>query len=68
MDSATDVGSWAADPEANTQRIADTFRQACDIAEDHGERLAAEGEICWGGMQSWHSLGLTVVESEIAEP
>ena len=23
------------------------------IAEDFGERLAAEGEICWGGMHSW---------------
>ena len=36
----------------NTQRIADTFREACDIAEEFGERLAAEGEICWGGMHS----------------
>jgi hypothetical protein len=34
------------------QKIADTFRQAADIAEDIGERLAAEGEICWGGMHS----------------
>ena len=25
----------------------------CDVAEDFGERLAAEGEICWGGMHSW---------------
>ena len=34
-------------PGDNTQRIAETFRQACDIAEGFGERLAAEGEICW---------------------
>ena len=27
------------------------------IAEDHGERLAAEGEICWGGMHSWKQDG-----------
>ena len=27
--------------------------EACDVAEAHGERLAAEGEICWGGMHSW---------------
>ena len=23
------------------------------MAESYGERLAAEGEICWGGMHSW---------------
>ena len=44
------------DPEGNQQRIAETFRQACDIAEDCGERLAAEGEICWGGMHSWKRM------------
>ena len=33
-----------------------TFRLACDIAEAHGERLAAEGEICWGGMHSWKRM------------
>ena len=44
---------WAADPAGNTKKIADTFRQACDVAEGYGERLAAEGEICWGGMHSW---------------
>jgi len=53
IDSATDVASWASDPEGNTQLLAKTFREACSIAEDHGERLAAEGEICWGGMHSW---------------
>ena len=42
--------------EANTQRIAETFREACDVAEDYGERLAAEGEICWGGMHSWKAM------------
>ena len=42
--------------EANTRRIADTFREACAIAEDFGERLAAEGEICWGGMHSWKRM------------
>ena len=40
----------------NTKRIAETFREACAIAEDHGERLAAEGEICWGGMHSWKRM------------
>lgn len=53
IDSATGPGDWAKNPDANTKRIADTFGQACDIAEDFGERLAAEGEICWAGMHSW---------------
>ena len=29
---------------------------ACDIAEEYGERLAAEGEICWGAMHSWRDM------------
>jgi sugar phosphate isomerase/epimerase len=53
IDSAASPSDWAKDPETNTKRIAATFREACDIAEFHGERLAAEGEICWGGMHSW---------------
>ena len=53
IDSAASPSEWAKDPAGNQKRIADTFRQACDIAESHGERLAAEGEICWGGMHSW---------------
>jgi sugar phosphate isomerase/epimerase len=56
IDSASSPGEWAKDPDRNTKRIADTFRQACDIAQDHGERLAAEGEICWGGMHSWKRM------------
>ncbi len=56
IDSATDVETWAKDPEAGTRRIAETFRQAADIAEDFGERLAAEGEVCWGGMHSWRNM------------
>ena len=51
------VTDWAdGDPKANSRRIAETFRKACDIAEDAGERLAAEGEICWGGMHSWRHM------------
>jgi hypothetical protein len=56
IDSAASPGEWAKSPDANTRRIADTFRQACDIAEGSGERLAAEGEICWGGMHSWKRM------------
>jgi len=53
IDSAASPAEWANDPEQNTKRIAQTFREACTIAEDFGERLAAEGEICWAGMHSW---------------
>jgi sugar phosphate isomerase/epimerase len=53
IDSASSPAEWAKDPAGNTKRIAQTFRDACTIAEDFGERLAAEGEICWGGMHSW---------------
>jgi sugar phosphate isomerase/epimerase len=53
IDSAASPSEWAKNPAENTKRIAKTFREACVIAEDFGERLAAEGEICWGGMHSW---------------
>ncbi|MEO1092826.1 MAG: TIM barrel protein [Pseudomonadota bacterium] len=56
IDSAASVGDWTRDPSNNTRLIADTFRRACDVAEDHGERLAAEGEVCWGGMHSWQAM------------
>ncbi|MBV9937947.1 MAG: TIM barrel protein [Acidobacteriaceae bacterium] len=56
IDSAASPSEWVKDPEGNTERIAQTFRQACDVAEEHGERLAAEGEICWGGMHSWRKM------------
>jgi len=53
IDSAVGVADWSKDPKGNTQRIAKTFREGAKVAGDHGERLAAEGEICWGGMHSW---------------
>jgi sugar phosphate isomerase/epimerase len=56
IDSACSVADWARDPDANQAKVAQTFAEACDIAEDFGERLAAEGEICWGGMHSWKRM------------
>jgi len=56
IDSASGVGDWAADPAGNTARIAETFKKAAQVAADHGERLAAEGEVCWGGMHSWKDM------------
>jgi sugar phosphate isomerase/epimerase len=56
IDSAASPADWAANPVKNTRRIAETFRDACTIAEEYGERLAAEGEICWGGMHGWKHM------------
>jgi sugar phosphate isomerase/epimerase len=56
IDSAASPAAWAEDPGENTRRIAETFREACAIAEGYGERLAAEGEICWGGMHGWKHM------------
>ncbi|MFP6617884.1 MAG: TIM barrel protein [Pirellulaceae bacterium] len=55
------VDKWREDPAAGTARIVDTFQKAARIAADHGERLAAEGEICWAGMHSWKDM-LDVLE------
>ena len=59
IDSADGPTGWAEDPDGNTKKIAETFREAAKVAQDHDERLAAEGEICWAGMHSWkHMLNL----------
>ena len=50
------IDKWSEDAGANTQKIAATFKRAAKIAADHGERLAAEGEICWAGMHSWKDM------------
>lgn len=66
IDSSASVSDWAKNPKANTKLIAATFREATKVAKDHGERLAAEGEICWGGMHSWkHMIDLL---EEVGQP
>ena len=60
------VAKWREDAKANTTKIAGTFREAAKIAADHGQRLAAEGEICWAGMHSWKDM-LNLLE-EVAMP
>jgi sugar phosphate isomerase/epimerase len=50
------VAQWRENPTAHTKQIAATFREAAKIAADHGQRLAAEGEICWAGMHSWKDM------------
>jgi len=59
IDAAGGPSGWMADAAGNTRKSAETFREAGVVAAAHGERLAAEGEICWGGMHSWkHMLDL----------
>ena len=55
------VSKWRENPKVGTARIVDTFKKAAKIAADHGERLVAEGEICWAGMHSWRDM-LDVLE------
>ncbi|MEO9003750.1 MAG: TIM barrel protein [Ginsengibacter sp.] len=56
IDSASNPDGWLEDPVNNTKLIAQTFREACDAANEFGEQLAPEGEICWGGMHSWKAM------------
>ena len=56
VDTSTSVEDWVEDPDRNQAKVADTLKAACDIAEEYDERLAAEGEICWGGMHSWRIM------------
>lgn len=60
IDSSVDPKSWEADPEGNNKLIVQTFQEACDVAADYGESLAAEGEICWGGMHGWKTMVRTL--------
>lgn len=56
IDSASGVDAWAADPVNNSKLIVQTFQEACDAAAEYGEKVAAEGEICWGAMHSWKTM------------
>ncbi len=60
IDSASSTQSWEADPINNSKLIVQTFQEACDVAAGYGEKLAAEGEICWGGMHSWKTMVDTI--------
>jgi sugar phosphate isomerase/epimerase len=57
IDSAASPEEWSKDPEGSTAKIAQTFREAGVIAANHGEKLAAEGEICWAGMHGTDADG-----------
>jgi sugar phosphate isomerase/epimerase len=56
IDSADSPENWSKDPVGNTKLIAQTFREAAEVAASYGEKLAAEGEVCWAGMHSWKAM------------
>ncbi|HVJ87797.1 MAG TPA: TIM barrel protein [Caulifigura sp.] len=56
IDAADGPTHWYDDPTGSTKKIASTFREAGVVAAANGERLAAEGEICWAGMHSWKNM------------
>jgi sugar phosphate isomerase/epimerase len=62
IDTASSPEQWSKDPKGSQKIIVETLKEACKIAENYGERLAAEGEICWGGMHSWKTM-LETLES-----
>jgi len=62
IDSATGTKAAAKNESKAIKQIAATFREAGMVAAGHGERLAAEGEVCWAGMHSWKAM-LAVLEA-----
>ena len=61
------VAKFLEDPLANIKQIAATFREAAKIAADYGERLAAEGEVCWAGLHSWKAALALLEEVDMPE-
>ncbi len=53
IDSATGTKAAAKNAKGAIKQIAATFKEAGMVAAGHGERLAAEGEVCWAGLNSW---------------
>ncbi len=56
IDTVGGVEDWFKDPKKNQKTNIKTFKEAAKIAADYGQRLAAEGEICWGGMHGWKPM------------
>lgn len=67
IDSATGAAAWFDDPVGSTKLIAETWREAGKVAASYGERLAAEGEICWAGMHSWKDMVNLLEETGMPE-
>ena len=65
IDSATPTKAAAKHPAQAIRRIAATFREAGMVAAGHGERLAAEGEVCWAGMHLWKAMVALLEEVDL---
>lgn len=65
IDSAGGPTEFVSDHKTNRKQLAETFREAGKFAEQAGERLAAEGEICWGGMHSWQEMVHTLEDVQM---
>ena len=50
IDSAGGPADYNKDRRGNRTRLIGTFREAAEIAADHGQTLVVEGEACWGGL------------------
>lgn len=67
IDTAGGPAGYAEAPAGNLKRAAQAFREAGEVAKAGGERLAAEGEICWGGMHSWKAMLALLEETGLPE-
>jgi sugar phosphate isomerase/epimerase len=56
IDTANSPSNFDKDPVGNQRKNIETVREAAKIADGFGEKLALEGEICWGGMHGWRTL------------
>ena len=61
IDSVGSPKRWATDPDAFRHLVA-TFKTVANIVETNGEKAAAEGEICWGGLHGWKDA-LTLLQA-----
>ena len=50
-------------PRAARRRSRPPLLRPATIAEGYGERLAAEGEICWAGMHGWDHMKAELLEA-----
>ncbi len=52
-DKGASIEEFLKDPVTHTTNIAKALREAAIVADDYGERIALEEEICWAGMHTW---------------
>lgn len=60
VDSAGNPAAYNLNPTVNGKNLEATLREAAIVAAGFGERLAAEGEIVWGGMNTLERMVRTL--------